>query len=92
MAKIIGHWLTFGLLLFAAVPGGFLLGLEGEGAPVATPLIAVAIGTPALAALAVASALTSDFRASAWRAAALPLAVPPLVSALLRRRRAAKGR
>ena len=29
-AKIVGHWLTFGpLLLLAAVPGSFLLGLEG---------------------------------------------------------------
>ena len=29
-AKIVGHWLTFGpLLLLAAVPGSFLVGLDG---------------------------------------------------------------
>ena len=44
-AKIIGHWLTFGpLLLFAAVPGSFLLGLEGRA--LVAPLIALAVGTP----------------------------------------------
>src|SRR4249919_3458579 len=58
-AKILGHWLTFGpLLLLAALPGSFLLGLEGQA--LVAPLIAVAIGTPALAALTVSvAALTS---------------------------------
>ena len=58
-AKILGHWLTFGpLLLLAAVPGSFLLGLEGQA--LVAPMIALAIGTPALAALSVAvAALTA---------------------------------
>lgn len=80
-AKIIGHWLTFGpLLLLAAVPGSFLLGLEGEA--LLAPLIAVGIGTPALAALAVAvAALTSGLpRAGALGGLLLmPLAVPLLI-------------
>jgi heme exporter protein B len=80
-AKIVGHWLTFGpLLLLAAVPGSFLLGLEGKS--LVAPLIAVAIGTPALAALAVAvAALTSGLpRAGALGGLLLmPLAVPLLI-------------
>jgi heme exporter protein B len=80
-AKILGHWLTFGpLMLIAAVPGSFLLGLEGEA--LVAPLIAVAVGTPALAALAVAvAALTSGLpRAGALGGLLLmPLAVPLLI-------------
>jgi heme exporter protein B len=80
-AKIIGHWLTFGpLLLLAAVPGSFLLGLEGQA--LVAPLVALAIGTPALAALAVAvAALTSGLaRAGALGGLLLmPLAVPLLI-------------
>jgi heme exporter protein B len=80
-AKIIGHWLTFGpLLLLAAVPGSFLLGLEGKA--LVAPLIALAIGTPALAALSVAvAALTSGLpRAGALGGLLLmPLAVPLLI-------------
>ena len=80
-AKIVGHWLTFGpLLLLAAVPGSFLLGLEGRA--LVAPLIAVAIGTPALAALAVAvAALTSGLpRAGALGGLLLmPLAVPLVI-------------
>ena len=80
-AKILGHWLTFGpLLLLAAVPGGLLLGLEGRA--LVPPLIAVAIGTPALAALAVAvAALTAGLpRAGALGGLLLmPLAVPLLI-------------
>ena len=80
-AKIIGHWLTFGpLLLLAALPGSFLLGLEGRA--LVAPLIAVAIGTPALAALAVmVAALTSGLpRAGALGGLLLmPLAVPLLI-------------
>ena len=54
-AKVIGHWLTFGpLLLIAAVPGSFLVGLDGPA--LAQSLVSLAIGTPALAALAVAVA------------------------------------
>ena len=80
-AKIIGHWLTFGpLLLFAAVPGSFLLGLEGRA--LVAPLIALAVGTPALAALSVAvAALTAGLpRAGALGGLLLmPLAVPLII-------------
>jgi heme exporter protein B len=80
-AKIIGHWLTFGpLLLLAAMPGSFLLGLEGQA--LVPPLVALAIGTPALAALAVAvAALTAGLpRAGALGGLLLmPLAVPLLI-------------
>ena len=80
-AKIAGHWLTFGpLMLLAAVPGSFLLGLEGKA--LVAPLIAVAIGTPALAALAVAvAALTAGLpRAGALGGLLLmPLAVPLVI-------------
>ncbi len=80
-AKIVGHWLTFGpLLLLAALPGSFLLGLEGKA--LAGPLVALALGTPALAALAVAvAALTAGLtRAGALGGLLLmPLAVPLLI-------------
>ena len=80
-AKIAGHWLTFApLLLLAAVPGSFLLGLEGEA--LIAPLISVAVGTPALAALAVAvAALTAGLpRAGALGGILLmPLAVPLVI-------------
>lgn len=80
-AKIIAHWLTFGpLLLLAAVPGCFLLGLEGEA--LIAPLVALGIGTPALAALSVAvAALTSGLpRAGALGGLLLmPLAVPLVI-------------
>lgn len=80
-AKMIGHWLTFGpFMLLAAVPGGFLLGLEGPA--LIDPLVAIAIGTPALAALAVAvAALTAGLpRAGALGGLLLmPLAVPLLI-------------
>ena len=80
-AKIIGHWLTFGpLLLLAAVPGSLLLGLEGKA--LVAPLIALAIGTPALAALSVAvAALTAGLpRAGALGGLLLmPLAVPLVI-------------
>jgi len=81
MAKIIGHWLTFGpLLLLAALPGSFLLGLEGRA--LAAPLMALAVGTPALAALAVAvAALTAGLPRSGALGGLLlmPLAVPLLI-------------
>lgn len=80
-AKMIGHWLTFGpLLLLAAVPGSFLLGLEGRA--LVAPLVAVAVGTPALAALAVAvAALTAGLPRSGALGGLLlmPLAVPLLI-------------
>ena len=80
-AKIVGHWLTFGpLLLLAAVPGSIMVGLDG--AALLRCLFALAIGTPALAALAVAvAALTAGLpRAGALAGLLLmPLAVPLLI-------------
>jgi len=81
VAKIAGHWLTFGpLLLIAAVPGSVMVGLDG--AALGRCLVALAIGTPALAALAVAvAALTAGLpRAGALAGLLLiPLAVPLLI-------------
>ena len=80
-AKIIGHWLTFGpLLLVACVPASVMVGLDG--AALQRCLIALAIGTPALAALAVAvAALTAGLpRAGALAGLLLmPLAVPLVI-------------
>ena len=77
-AKIAGHWLTFGpLLLIAAIPASFLVGLDS--AALARSLMSLAIGTPALAALAVAvAALTSGLPRAGSLAGILlmPLAVP----------------
>jgi len=81
VAKIAGHWLTFGpLLLIAAVPGSVMVGLDG--AALVRCLVALAIGTPALAALAVAvAALTAGLpRAGALAGLLLiPLAIPLLI-------------
>ena len=80
-AKIIGHWLTFGpLLLVACVPASVMVGLDG--AALQRCLVALAIGTPALAALAVAvAALTAGLpRAGALAGLLLmPLAVPLVI-------------
>ena len=80
-AKIAGHWLTFGpMLLIAAVPASFLVGLDG--AALTRSLVALAIGTPALAALAVAvAALTSGLPRAGSLAGLLlmPLAVPLVI-------------
>jgi heme exporter protein B len=80
-AKIIGHWLTFGpLLLIAAVPASFLVGLDGPA--LLRSLVSLAIGTPALAALAVAVAsLTAGLPRSGALAGLLlmPLAVPLVI-------------
>ena len=80
-AKVVGHWLTFGpLLLVALVPGGVLVGLDGAALWRAS--VALAIGTPGLAALAVAvAALTAGLpRAGALAGLLLlPLAVPLLI-------------
>src|SRR4051795_9317748 len=54
-AKILAHWLTFGpLLLIAAIPGAALLAMDAP--TLLRAEIALAIGTPGLAALAVAIA------------------------------------
>jgi heme exporter protein B len=80
-AKIAGHWLTFGpLLLIAAIPASFLVGLDG--AALTRCLVSLAIGTPALAALAVAvAALTAGLPRAGSLAGLLlmPLAVPLVI-------------
>ena len=80
-AKIIGHWLTFGpLLLIACVPASVMVGLDAEA--LRRCLIALAIGTPALAALAVAVAALTDGLPRAGALAGLllmPLAVPLVI-------------
>jgi heme exporter protein B len=80
-SKVAAHWLTFGpLLLVAAVPGSFILGLPPEA--LGRTLIALAIGTLGLAALAVmVAALTAGLpRAGALSGVLLlPLAVPLLI-------------
>jgi heme exporter protein B len=80
-AKILAHWLTFGpLLLVAAIPAAALLAMDGR-ALIATE-IALAIGTPGLAALAVAiAAVTSGLPRAGSLAGLLllPIAVPLLI-------------
>ena len=81
LAKIIAHWLTFApLLLIAAFPAAALLGMDAASLKRAG--IALAIGTPGLAALAVAvAALTAGLPRAASLAGLLllPLAVPLLI-------------
>lgn len=80
-AKIAAHWLTFApLLLIAAFPASAILGLPADA--LGRSLVALAIGTPALAALAVAvAALTAGLpRAGALAGLLLlPIAVPLLI-------------
>lgn len=81
MAKIAAHWLTFApLLLVAALPASAILGLPAEA--LGRSLIALAAGTPALAALAVAvAALTAGLPRAGSLAGLLllPIAVPLLI-------------
>lgn len=80
-AKVGAHWLTFGpLLLLAALPSSFILGVAPQA--LGRTMIALAIGTPALAALAMmVAALTAGLpRAGALAGILLlPLAVPLLI-------------
>jgi heme exporter protein B len=80
-AKIAAHWLTFApLLLIAAVPGAALLAMDGPS--LLRTEIALLIGTPGLAALAVAIAAVTAGLPRAGSLAALlllPLAVPLLI-------------
>ena len=80
-AKIIAHWLTFApLLLVAAVPASAMLAMDGES--LLRTEVALAVGTPALAALAIAvAAVTAGLpRAGALAGLLLlPLAVPLLI-------------
>jgi heme exporter protein B len=84
LAKIAAHWLTFApLLLVAAVPASALLAMSG--ASLARTEIALAIGTPALAALAVAVAAVTAGLPRAGSLAGLlllPLTVPLLIFAV----------
>jgi len=79
--KIVAHWLTFApLLLIAAIPASALLALDG--ASLARTEIALLIGTPGLAALAVAVAAVTAGLPRAGSLAGLllfPLAVPLLI-------------
>jgi heme exporter protein B len=81
VAKIAAHWLTFApLLLVAALPGSAILGLPAEA--LGRALVALAVGTPALAALAVAvAALTAGLPRAGSLAGLLllPIAVPLLI-------------
>lgn len=81
LAKLIGHWLSFGPpLMLAAIPAAALMKLPSE---VLMRLeIGLAIGTPGLAALSVGvAALTAGLRRSGALAGLLllPLAVPLLI-------------
>ena len=81
VAKIIAHWLTFGpLLLVAAIPASALLAMNGPD--LLRTEIALAVGTPGLAALAVAVAAVTAGLPRAGSLAGLlllPLAVPLLI-------------
>ena len=80
-AKIAGHWLAFGpLLLASALVGALLLGLRPSQLP--SLLLALAVGSFGLAALAVAvAALTAGLPRAGSLAGLLllPLAIPLLI-------------
>jgi heme exporter protein B len=81
LAKLVGHWLSFGPpLMLAAIPAAALMKLPGE---VLIRLeLGLLIGTPGLAALTLGvSALTAGLRRSGALAGLLmlPLAVPLLI-------------
>lgn len=80
-ARIIAHWVGFAVPLLAALPvAGVLLGLSaGDGSRIAVALL---LGTPALASLAViAAALTAGLKGGGALAGliVLPLALPVLI-------------
>ena len=80
-AKIVAHWLGFApALLTATVAAAALLGMDGD--QLRTTLIALAIGTPGLAALGViTAALVAGLRGAAALAGLimLPFALPLLI-------------
>jgi len=84
VAKMSAHWLSFApLLLIAAIPASALLAMGG--AALARVEIALAIGTPALAALAVCiGAITAGLPRAGSLAGLLllPLTVPLLIFAV----------
>jgi len=81
LAKLLGHWLSFGPpLMLAAIPAAALMKLPGE--TLVRLEIGLFIGTPGLAALSVGvAALTAGLRRSGALAGLLllPLAVPLLI-------------
>ena len=81
LAKIAAHWLSFApLLIIAAIPASALLAMDGTA--FARTALALAIGTPALAALAVTVAAVTAGLPRAGSLAGLlllPLAVPLLI-------------
>ncbi len=81
LAKTVGHWLGFGPpLMLASVIAAGLLGMDGT--TLVRVLMGLAIGTPGLAALAVATgALTAGLRGAGAVAGLvmLPLALPLLI-------------
>ena len=81
--KIAAHWLTFGPLLFVATfPAAALLHIDGQA--LVRVLLSIVIGTPGLAALAVAVAALIAGLPRAGSIAGLlllPLAVPLLIFA-----------
>jgi heme exporter protein B len=80
-AKIVAHWLGFGPpLMLAALPAAALLGLDGVA--LGNLEAGLALGTPGLAALSLATAaLTAGLRGAGALAGLvmLPLAVPLLI-------------
>jgi heme exporter protein B len=81
VAKVTAHWLTFApLLLIAAIPASAILALGG--ASLARTEVALLVGTPGLASLAVAVASVTAGLPRAGSLAGLlllPLAVPVLI-------------
>ncbi|WP_066720201.1 heme exporter protein CcmB [Sphingomonas pituitosa] len=80
-AKMLGHWLGFGPALLAATCVAAAL-LHVDGAALGTILIGLAVGTPGLAALGVATAaLVAGLRGAGALAGLvmLPFAVPLLI-------------
>ncbi len=81
IAKLLGHWLSFGPpLMLAAIPAAALLKLPGE--TLLRMELGLAAGTPGLAALTlIVAALTAGLRGTGALAGLLllPLAVPILI-------------
>ena len=80
-AKIVAHWISFApLLLMAAIPGSALLSMDGNS--LAQIELALLVGTPGLASLALAiGAVTAGLPRAGSLAGLLllPLAVPLLI-------------
>lgn len=81
LSKIVAHWISFApLLLAAAIPGSVLLSMDGKS--LAQTELALLVGTPGLASLALAiGAVTAGLPRAGSLAGLLllPLAVPLLI-------------